>query len=59
MLAHFKVSLVKSVFRICASITSIVLITMGYTTMAFYILGVGYGVAELCGILEEIVDKRE
>ena len=48
---HFNVSLVKSVVRICAGVALI--------TLNLILAGALLIVAEILGIIEEFVDKRE
>jgi hypothetical protein len=52
MLTHKNVSFAKSDIRIEASILTVRFNSLG-------ILAIGYGVAELLGIAEEVYDKRE
>lgn len=51
-LGHFMVSLVKSIIRIISCIGSLV------TANIFY-MALGFIVAEILGIVEELVDKRK
>lgn len=48
---HFVISVVKSIIRLISSTAS--LVTMNLVPMAL-----GFAIAEILGILEEIVDKR-
>lgn len=50
-LGHFLVSLSKSILRIGACIWTVV-------SGNVVVLATGFGIAELLGILEEVVDKR-
>ncbi len=51
-LGHFLISLVKSLLRIGACVWT-------GLTGNIVVLAVGFGIAEILGILEEIVDKRK
>lgn len=50
-LGHFLISLVKSILRIGACVWTVV-------SKDVAVLAIGFGIAELLGILEEVVDKR-
>ena len=49
---HFIVSIVKSIIRIVACIVAIM-----YTSL--FLFALGFLVAEILGILEEVFDKRK
>jgi len=51
-LKHYNVSMAKSVIRIISCI-------LAAYTMNVVVLAVGMGIAELLGVLEEVVDRRK
>ena len=48
---HFYISLIKSITRITSGITTVF-------TGVMYFMVIGFVVAELFGIIEELLDKR-
>lgn len=55
---HFKISIFKSIIRILGSFISLGISCLDIP-IAFIILALSYGVAEMLGILEELFDKRK
>ena len=56
---HFKVSLFKSIIRIFVCILSCILALTDLLVFAVVMLCVGFGLAEILGIAEEIFDTRK
>ena len=56
---HYVISLVKSIIRIISSIFCVLFRKKPLASLT--ILGAGYGIAEIVGILEEVVgtDRKE
>lgn len=63
---HFKLSILKSIFRISGSIAAVIVFIVGFilwnadiTAVSALVIAISYGVAEVLGILEEKFDKRK
>ena len=56
---HFKVSLIKSLIRILGCAAACILIAFNQVLSCILTIGISLSIAELLGILEEIMDERK
>lgn len=56
---HFKVSIIKSLIRILGCVAACILVAFNHILYCILTLGISLSIAELLGILEEIMDERK